>query len=66
MKVKYTEGPESLVIAECNKQVKRGEPVDVPEAVAKKLLEQGWQEAKAPAPKPVEKPEPTSQKKKED
>lgn len=54
MKVKYAEGPGSLVIADGKIRAKRGEPVEVPNALGKKLIAQGWTEAKAT--KPSEKP----------
>ena len=46
MKVRYTEGPESLLIAEVGVEVERGDAVEVPSEVGKKLVDQGWTEVK--------------------
>lgn len=47
MKVRYEDGPESLLIAEVGVQVERGEAVEVPDEVGEKLVEQGWTAAKS-------------------
>lgn len=46
MNVRYTEGPESLVIATIGVEVKRGETVEVPAEVGEKLVDQGWETRK--------------------
>jgi hypothetical protein len=46
MKVRYEEGPESLLIAEVGVQAERGEAVEVPNEVGEKLVSQGWTEVK--------------------
>lgn len=50
MRVKFTEGPDALEIAELRQVVQRGEAVDVPNEVGKKLIDQGWEKAKASSP----------------
>ena len=42
MKVRYTEGPDSLLIAEIGVQAERGEAVEVPTETGEKLVDQGW------------------------
>lgn len=49
MKVRYEDGPESLLIAEVGVQVERGEVVEVPTEVGEKLVDQGWEAAKSNA-----------------
>ncbi len=49
MKVRYEDGPESLLIAEVGVQVERGEAVEVPTEVGEKLVDQGWEAAKSNA-----------------
>lgn len=46
MKVRYEEGPDSLLIADIGVQADRGEAVEVPKEVGEKLVEQGWTEVK--------------------
>lgn len=41
MKVQYEEGPDSLLIAECGVIAERGEVVEVPNEIGKKLIDQG-------------------------
>jgi hypothetical protein len=47
VKVRYTEGPESLVIAAIGVEVKRGETVEVPVEVGESLVDQGWETTKS-------------------
>lgn len=47
MKVRYEDGPESLLIAEVGVQVERGEAVEVPDEVGEKLIDQGWTTTKS-------------------
>ena len=49
MKVRYTDGPESLLIAEVGLQVERDEVVEVSPEIGAKLVEQGWTEVKSNA-----------------
>ena len=44
MKVKYSEGLAEVSVEGVNEPVKRGEPCEPSDAVAKQLLEQGWVE----------------------
>lgn len=67
MKVKYSEGLAEVTVEGVTEPVKRGEDVEVPDAVGKQLCKQGWVEvgshkthkkvaAKTPTtPTPVEK-----------
>ena len=54
MKVRYEDGPESLLIAEVGVQVERGETVEVPDEVGTKLVEQGWSSTSKSTPKKKE------------
>jgi hypothetical protein len=47
MKVRFEDGPESLLVAEVGIQVERGETVEVPDEVGTKLVEQGWTASKS-------------------
>ena len=47
MKVRYTEGPDELVIAAIGVKAKRGEAVEVPNEIGKSLIEQGWENVKS-------------------
>jgi hypothetical protein len=47
VKVRYTDGPDCLLIAEIGVKVERGETVEVPTEVGEKLVEQGWETAKS-------------------
>lgn len=49
MKVRYEDGPDSLLIAEVGIKAERGETVEVPTEVGEKLVEQGWEAAKSNA-----------------
>lgn len=51
MKVRYTDGPDSLVIAAIGVEAKRGEAVEVPTEIGESLVEQGWSEVKSTAKK---------------
>lgn len=51
MKVRYSDGPESLVIAAIGVEVKRGEAVEVPSEVGEALVDQGWSEVKSTSKK---------------
>lgn len=51
MKVRYTDGPESLVIAAIGVEVNRGESVEVPSEIGESLVEQGWTEVKSTSKK---------------
>lgn len=51
MKVRYEEGPDSLLIAEVGIQAECGEAVEVPAEIGAKLVEQGWIEVKTTAKK---------------
>jgi hypothetical protein len=47
VKVRYTDGPDSLVIAAIGVEAKRGEAVEVPTEIGESLVEQGWSEVKS-------------------
>jgi hypothetical protein len=49
MKVRYSDGPESLLIAEIGVQVDRGDAVEVPNEIGEKLVDQGWDAVKTNA-----------------
>lgn len=44
MKVRYTEGPDALELADAGVIAERGEAVEVPDEVGERLLEQGFEE----------------------
>lgn len=46
MKVRYNEGPDSLLVAEVGVKAERGEAIEVPNEVGEKLVEQGWDAVK--------------------
>ncbi len=52
MRVRFAEGEDELQLEVEGQRlsVKRGEAVDVPNEVGKRLLEQGWEEAKQSKP----------------
>lgn len=54
MKVRYEDGPESILIAEVGIQVERGETVEVPDEVGTKLVDQGWSSTSKSTPKKKE------------
>ena len=49
MKVRYTDGPESLLIAQIGVKAERDEVVEVSTEVGGKLVDQGWTEVKSNA-----------------
>lgn len=51
MKVRYEDGPDSLLIASEGINADRGEAVEVSAEVGAKLIEQGWTEVKTTAKK---------------
>lgn len=51
MKVRYTEGPDALVIAAIGVEAKRDEVVEVPTEVGEALVDQGWEASKSTAKK---------------
>lgn len=51
MKVRYSEGPDELVIAAIGVKAERGQAVEVPTEIGEVLVEQGWDEVKSTAKK---------------
>lgn len=54
MKVRYTEGPDALVIAKIGVKAERGEAVEVPTEIGETLVEQGWDAVKSTSSKKKE------------
>lgn len=49
----YVTAPADLYLVAISAHVKKGDVVEVDEATAASLVEQGWEPAKAPKPAPV-------------
>lgn len=54
MKVRYTEGPETLLIAAVGVEAERGKAVEVPTEIGESLVEQGWESVKSSSTKKKE------------